>query len=501
MAEIIPPEFYGLYGLGSSLQQLGEKQETRRRTRRQEQREDVADKQAIEDAALRRGMALIDLGRENPGETGIELRRRGFELLGKHGIAPTDARVEPSIQDLQAQAIVSAWRKPAWERTDEDLVLISPVLGLEPGATAEDARNLINNRVAESGLNLDLLRDSVDAREQYRAFLREKNYSEGQLEFETGAAGIGLTEAQTDESRARAEALRRQAEAAGAEANAAYVEARSRLLQPFFETLATHGVDSRVANRLFMEEELTPEEEQRVTDALASAADAASAPLDKMRVAATILGIEELGSGAHGAALAYIGEQLFGEDVVTVMRAGEGLRRGPPRWEVSLDLSKAILGAGGTPEDVNSLRGMEEEVAGIVSVEEWQIAVADAVSQPDNWALKPLLLQLLQQRGQELGAPAEELSEEPAATPAPAAQDTTLIDRLKAAADRRPQGREATARFNGIARALESQYARRQQLIDSISGTGTATQRLQLDTLNSHITELETTARSLLGGS
>lgn len=417
----IPPEFFGISGLGKSLSNIGEQQREDEETRHRREREDLADRLAVESAAIDRFKAINTLAEQSPGDQGLALRQHALDGLASAGMVPTDVRLELTPEDINANQNTLALATPANVRTDEQWIRVGNYMNLPPGYTPADARMTVENSLRQQGFDLTKLQEDEAAREEYRTYLEGRGQSPGQIQAQMGIygvadlrAGTSLKDAQAENELAQGRLADARAEALLGTGASEVATARLRLLEPFFDVMAKNGVDARVAYKLANDQELTPEEEGSIASALASAARSASDVQDRMRVLADLLKVQHLGEGTHALAIVGIASELFGADVVTATPKKGWFGREKEGYEISVNLELALSrllsedgrtgGIRGDTEEI--VAAMREQVQSISTKEELDVAVADAEALQDH-PIKPIILQLLQERAQELDSVAQ----------------------------------------------------------------------------------------------
>jgi hypothetical protein len=424
----IPPEFFGVSGIGKSLGEIGDQRRGDEETRRRVEREKLADSLAVEEAAIRRFKTINELALQSPGDQGLALRQHAIDGLATAGMVPTDVRLELTAEDINANQEALALATPASARTPEQWLMTGSRLGLPPGFTPETARLTVENGLKQEGFDLTILQSNQDERDRYKLFLEEQGSSPGQVQAQMAVAGIAdlragttLQASQAVEAEARGRLADAQATALLGEGASEVATARLRLLEPFFQTMADHGVDSRVAFKLANSQQLTEVEEKSVTDALASAARAASDTTDKMQILVDLLKVKHLSEGTHALAIVGLASELYGADVVTVEPEKNWWGGEKDTFAVNVNLELALSrmmsedGKTGetrqTTEDL--VRDMRNEVNSINTAEELEVAIAgiEEIQVPE---LKALLLQMVQERAAELeGGTAEVIEAQP----------------------------------------------------------------------------------------
>lgn len=428
----IPKNFFGLSGAGQALQDIGTQRREDRATRRLEERENIADDLAIEGAAIDRYKLLTQMGIDMPGDQGFALRRQAAEGLRSVGLVELDSRLELSAADINANADRLALATAASERTDEQWQRVGGLMGLQPGITPQQVRIGIENNLTKQGFDITALQESETTREEYKDYLRtNRNMTPGQIDAEVAYAGlldlrqgIDLKESNAALADANVRLVDARIEALGAEGSSEIAKARIGLLKPFFDQMAEHGVDARVAFQMANGQELSPDNEKTVTTALTSIARAASTVPEKVQLLADLLKIENLGESIHALSLAGIAAEVFGPDVVT---ATERKRFGrSPRWEIDINTALAVsrLSAGEGEDPAERQQGVEEAmtrmqamVTSITDIDDLSSAIADAEQRDETtFILKPILIDMLQKRMGELessgGASTAELETE-----------------------------------------------------------------------------------------
>ena len=413
----IPSEFFGLSGAGQSLQRIGAQRREDEESRHQRRREGLADTIAQENAAILRFQAMMQIGKDNPGDQGLAIRQQAMQGLRGAGLVPTDSRLKLSPEDINANADALALATPLDTRTDEQHQRVGNYIGLDPGVTAEDARIAVANRLRQQGFELGTLEKDADVAQEYRTFLEARGTSPGQIEAELSISGLAdlragtsLRDSQALEADAQARLAEARADVLGEAEGTAASTARLSLLQPFFDNMAKHGVDVRVASKLANGNELTFEEEKSVTQALTASARAASTISERAQLLADLLQIKELGESTHALALAGIASEIFGPDVVTA--TSKKTLTGKIKWELDVNVPLAIsrLNApeGGDPAESqqsieDAIARMQQEINGISTMDELSAAISDIEQQTtEQVTLKPIIMQMLQERAREL---------------------------------------------------------------------------------------------------
>ncbi len=426
--DFIPPEFFGLSGIGKGLGRIGDQRREDRSTRRREARQDIADNLAIEEAAIKRYQTLTEMGINMPGDQGLAIRQQAQDGLKSAGIVELDARLQLSAEDINANADTLAMATPAEVRTDEQWIRIGNRLGLEPGFTPATAREWVTDSLARNGYDLQTLRDSAEKLQEYKDFLKSQGKTPGQIDAQIAIEGLAdlragttLRESQAELAAAQTTLTEARAKALLGEGASAIASTRLKLLEPFFKTMAEHGVDARVAYKLSNAQELTVEEEKSITDALAAAARSASDINDKMKVLADLLKIQHLGEGTHALAIVGIASEMFGADVVTATPKKGFFGGEKEGFEINVNLPLAISrmmsesgNAGESQQSMeDAMADMQKEVDSIKTKEELDVAVAQ-VESIEGFTLMPVFMQMIQERAKELeGGTAETTGRQP----------------------------------------------------------------------------------------
>lgn len=426
----IPPEFFGVSGLGKSLGEIGDQRREDEEVARREKQQKLASTLAVEEAAISKFKAINELALQTPGDQGLALRQLALDSLAGANMVGTDVRLELSAEDINANQETLALATPGDVRTPEQWLLIGNRLGLAPGFTPETAKLTVERNFELKGFDLTRLRDSEEAREEYKTAAEAAGQSPGQIQFDIDMAGLedrraGTSLVKSQEALADSQVRLNDVRIESLLGTGASDLAKTRLqiLGPFLDEMAKNGVDGRTAFKFASGTPLTEDEQAEIVTSLEISARAAEDIPGKMKLLADLLKIKELDGGLHTVAIAGIVNEVFGPDVFTATPlTGRKFVIGPKKegFETSINLplalSRMLSEDGKTGPSQQTMKdavvNMQKDIQSINSLEEIEVEIAALESEGvESFALAPIMMQMLQERALELDGGAAEVTE------------------------------------------------------------------------------------------
>jgi hypothetical protein len=349
----IPPEYFGVSGIGKSLGRIGDRQredeETRRGIARETRREGFEDRQeqraidrtereikaadytrtvSEEDQAIKRWNVMQEMAENaGPGDAGFSILQSAMEGLRVLNIVPTDFRLKRTREDIYADKETLAFATPADERTPEQWAFVAKRMGFEVGTTPEMLMQYNNNRLLEQGFNFKELQDSERKRTEYRAYLKGKGWTPGMMEgmiaelgVEDLRTGISLDEVRIEGIEAEMELNEQRRIQLGIDSNNEMQMLQMKLLEPFFKEYAEHGLDAMTAKRWAMGETLTTAEQDQILNVLESISREASGMSigEQSKFMSDLLKLPDLDGNLRALSGAQLANNMFGAGVATV---------------------------------------------------------------------------------------------------------------------------------------------------------------------------------------
>lgn len=413
-ATFIPPEFFGFPALGRAAGQISEQIETRRKTKREEERQTRFDDAAFAEMSLQRGVTILNTLGDTPENRALVLEQwRANPILAE--AIPVDADISAPASVLLDNIARTALESPN-EATRQ--IVTNQALGLQPGQTAEQA--------LQSGqLDLNTQRAALEAThnqlQTYREMLqgfKARGTTIGGASADQALAELDNTLKQLDLMGAQINNLNAQAEEARARQRATRADPiQAALLDEYVPIFAEQGVAPSAVSAMFSGATLSPEQAGQLVGALDAAASQArqGSVSDQVKLRADMIAADiRLPEQQAAEQLAGIMNSMAGQENFLVQEVSKGGIRGAfggTEWGVvPKDASfKTFLKDAGFPEQ--QLDGILGSIETDLKNPDARAALEVNLAQMPQSAQKSALTAVVQAKARELGVALNGLGE------------------------------------------------------------------------------------------